>query len=251
MDLSSSTLKNRAKQSLSGNYWVAFAACLIISLIPSVIGGAGVGKSVSAIQPTVEQILSGNTDALLNIDLNFSSPMSFSSLAVFLLMAPLEIGLAKFFLDVADRRGGDLGTLFGEFRHYGNTLLLSVLTGLFTTLWSLLFIIPGIIAALGYAMAPYIIAEHPEIKASEAIKISKDMMRGNKGKLFLLDLSFIGWGILCVFTFGIGFLFLEPYMKATKAEFFNEVSGNNYERSLGAPGAAPYTVDANAPDSGL
>ena len=86
-------------------------------------------------------------------------------------------------------------------------------------------------------MAPYILAEHPEMSAMDAIKLSKDMMRGNKGRYFCLQLSFIGWILLSLLTFGIGILFLIPYMQAANAEFFNEVSGKNAQRGTFDPAA--------------
>lgn len=250
MDLSSSTLKNRAKDKLRGNYWTAFAACIIITAINGALAGMGASATFSQVKPLVESFSSGSLPSGITANFNISvSPLaSLSSLISFLVMAPLTVGLAKFFLILADKKETDISTLFSEFKNYLNTLVLSILTDLFTFLWSLLFIIPGIIAALGYAMAPYIIAEHPEIKAADALKMSKKMMKGNKGKLFLLDLSFIGWAFLCLLTLGIGFFFLPPYVHASKAEFFNEVSGKNLQQSFDAP-AEPYQPGAGQDDS--
>ena len=92
-------------------------------------------------------------------------------------------------------------------------------------MWSLLLIIPGIIARYSYAMTGYILAEHPELTADEAITSSKAMMEGNRFRLFCLELSFIGWGILCAFTFGIGNLWLRPYKQTAIAAFYREISG--------------------------
>ena len=92
-----------------------------------------------------------------------------------------------------------------------------------TLLWSFLFVIPGIIKIFEYAMIPYILAENPGISTKDAFALTKKMMRGNKFRLFKLNLSFIGWYILSFFTFGIGTLFLLPYVDAAKAEFYQEV----------------------------
>ena len=89
----------------------------------------------------------------------------------------------------------------------------------------MLFIIPGIIASYSYAMTDYILAETPELTAKEAIERSKDMMEGNRWRLFCLEISFIGWGILSLLTLGIGSLWLTPYMEASMAAFYREVSG--------------------------
>ncbi len=93
---------------------------------------------------------------------------------------------------------------------------------------TLLFIIPGIIASYSYAMTEYILADHPELSATEAISRSKQMMGGNKWRLFCLQFSFIGWSILCSFTFGIGNLWMTPYKQAATAVFYREVSGTEH-----------------------
>lgn len=92
-------------------------------------------------------------------------------------------------------------------------------------LWTLLLIIPGIMASYSYAMTGYILAEHPELTASEAIAQSKDMMAGNRWRLFCLQFSFIGWDILCALTLGIGNLALRPYRHAAEAAFYRELCG--------------------------
>lgn len=85
-----------------------------------------------------------------------------------------------------------------------------------------------IIASYSYAMTEYILADHPELSASEAISRSKEMMEGNRWRLFCLEFSFIGWSILCAFTLGIGYLWLTPYKEAAKAAFYREISGTGY-----------------------
>ena len=102
----------------------------------------------------------------------------------------------------------------------------------FTILWSLLLVIPGIIKSYSYAMTSFILKDEPEMKNNAAIEKSMVMMDGNKMKLFMLDLSFIGWAILCLFTFGIGFFFLQPYMQASHAAFYEDLKaqqGGNVE----------------------
>lgn len=98
-----------------------------------------------------------------------------------------------------------------------------MLTSVFTFLWSLLFIIPGIIASLSYSMVYFIALDNLELSALDVIRKSKEMMRGHKGEYFVLGLSFIGWGILGIFTLGILYLWLIPYMQVTMANFYNEL----------------------------
>ena len=103
-----------------------------------------------------------------------------------------------------------------------NRIVLSVIKNLYIFLWSLLFIIPGIVKSYAYALAEFIAMENPEMSASDCLRLSQERMDGHKKELFLLDLSFIGWHILCMFTFGIGYLFLAPYMAQTRIHYIDE-----------------------------
>jgi len=118
----------------------------------------------------------------------------------------------------------DAGNVSASFEYAGAKFLRTI----YVLLWSLLFVIPGIIASFSYAMTDYILAENPEMSASEAISRSKEMMEGNRFRLFCLEFSFIGWSILCAFTLGIGNLWLTPYRQAATAAFYREVSGTEY-----------------------
>lgn len=100
-----------------------------------------------------------------------------------------------------------------------------LLQTVYILLWTCLLIIPGIMASYSYAMTGYILAEHPELTAGEAIAQSKAMMAGNRWRLFCLQFSFIGWDILCVLTLGIGNLALRPYRHAAEAAFYRELCG--------------------------
>ena len=243
MNLSSSTLKNRAKLKLQGLYGQSLVVSLIYACIVSVCSSGSIAASFTNAFQSFEYMDSGNMAAdPFRFNVMFSPFSSIGTLAMFLLAGPLMVGLAHYFLHLADRNNPQINDLFAHFKNFGNTLVLYLLTTIFTFLWSLLFIIPGIIAAMSYAMAPYILAEHPEIKASDAIKMSKDMMKGHKGEYFVLQLSFIGWYLLCILTFFIGFIFLSPYVSAAQAEFFNEVSGKNTEKrrmGIDPDGTAP------------
>lgn len=150
----------------------------------------------------------------------------------FILGSIIKVGYAKFNLNLVDRLEGSFDNLFAFFLDWKTTVAARFLQSIYILLWSLLFIIPGIIASYSYAMTEYILAENPELSASEAISRSKQMMDGNKWRLFCLQFSFIGWSILCAFTLGIGNLWLTPYKQAATAAFYREVSGtecNPYE----------------------
>ena len=108
----------------------------------------------------------------------------------------------------------------------GNTLstriVLSVIKNLYIFLWSLLFIIPGIVKHYGYMLTEFIAMENPEMSASDCLRKSQELMDGHKKELFVLDLSFIGWHLLCILSCGIGYLFLNPYIIQTRIQYIDE-----------------------------
>lgn len=150
----------------------------------------------------------------------------------------ISLGLIQYNLDMLDKKDPDLGVIFSRSSMLGKALWLKIRGSIFIILWALLFIIPGIIKSYSYSMAGYILEENPEISAKEAMTVSMDMMRGNKFRLFCLQFSFIGWGILCGLTLGIGFLWLSPYMNAAYTAFYNEVS-QQYQKIM--DGSAYHT----------
>ena len=137
----------------------------------------------------------------------------------------VTMGYAKFNLNLVDRRDARLDDLFSRFSRLGDGFCMQFFRGLYIFLWSLLLIVPGIMAAYSYAMTPFILTENPDMTANEAISASKELMRGSRWRLFCLEFSFIGWGILCVLTLGIGSLWLKPYEQAAYAAFYREISG--------------------------
>ena len=134
------------------------------------------------------------------------------------------LGYARFNLGMIDGEEAQIREMASCLDRLWDGFCLKLFSGIFIFLWSLLLVIPGIIAAYRYSMATYIMAENPDMKAMEAIEASKQMMSGNKFRLFCLDLSFIGWDILGMITLGIGMLFVRPYQQAAKAAFYREVS---------------------------
>ena len=146
----------------------------------------------------------------------------------FILGSIIKVGYMKFNLNLVDRLDGSLENLFAYFSYWQTTAVARFLQSIYIILWSLLFIIPGIVASYSYAMTEYILAEDPELTATEAISRSKQMMYGNHWRLFCLEFSFIGWSILCSFTLGIGNLWLTPYKQAAIAAFYREVSGTEH-----------------------
>lgn len=145
-------------------------------------------------------------------------------------------GVAYTILDFVET--GNMETWYtGIFSAYSNgrfknSLCTLFMVNIFTALWTILFIIPGIIKGYSYAMTPYILkdkfaAGQTDIGATEAITESRHLMDGHKMDLFVLDLSFIGWGLLGIITFGIGFIWIVSYYRQTKANFYRSLVANN------------------------
>ena len=145
---------------------------------------------------------------------------------------PVAYGIAIVMFGVFKGKDVDFGVLFEGFQDYSRIFVTKLLQGIYTALWSLLLVVPGVIKYYSYAMTDYILKEEPEMKNNAAIEKSMAMMENNKMKLFLLDLSFIGWALLAIVTFGIGFLFLQPYIQVSRAAFYEDLKaqqGGNIE----------------------
>lgn len=166
---------------------------------------------------------------LLFLALNSSSAIPYvGSLISILLILPLSYGFNQLFLKfIRGEKKDTVNNLFSGFEKYGRALGVTFLKAIFIFLWSLLLIIPGIIKSYSYAMTLYIALDNPELDANECIERSMKMMDGHKMDLFLLDLSFIGWMLLCILSLGIGFLWLVPYMQCSHSHFYEELKNEN------------------------
>lgn len=149
----------------------------------------------------------------------------------FVLRGSISIGHDRFCLKLVDGEQAQFEDLFSAFDIFGSAFVLNLLIALKVFAWSLLFVIPGIIAAYRYSMATYIMAENPTIAPTEAIERSKALMDGRKGDLFCLDLSFFGWALLTVLTAGIGALWLAPYMAVSRAAFYRSLPRSMGDRA--------------------
>jgi len=183
-------LKTLAKSQIKGNIGVLFVISLIVAMV------SGLAASIPVV----------------------------GSLALSLVVTPaFSIAVITIYLNLTKHMTPEIGELFAHFNKFWGAFKVTFLTGLFTALWSLLFVIPGIIKALSYSMAMYILAENPELGALEAINRSKAMMDGHKMELFVLELSFIGWHLLGMVTLGIAYVWVVPYISATTANFYNSI----------------------------
>ena len=230
-----------ARNALKGKWGIAVVAGLIASLLGA-IGSSGPELNVelndgnfnASLQIFGQDVVSSNGGVefwtvFAGIATYIAIFAVVTGIALFILGSIVEVGYMKFNLDLVDRqKEPEIGTLFGYFTYWKTTAAAKFLQGLYVFLWSLLFIIPGIVAGYSYAMTGYILAEHPELTASEAIEQSKQMMYGHRWRLFCLQFSFIGWDLLCAMTLGIGNLWLRPYKQAAEAAFYREVSGTEH-----------------------
>ncbi|MBQ8254533.1 MAG: DUF975 family protein [Clostridia bacterium] len=146
----------------------------------------------------------------------------------FILTSAISLGLIYIHFRVAADPSyrPRVGDLFNGFNNFWPFLKVMLLSSLFTFLWSLLFVVPGIVKALAYSQAPYIIAENPNMPAMEALRQSERMMKGRKTEYFVLNLSFIGWALLAIPTLGLLYIWLEPYMQMTMINFYSDLKSS-------------------------
>ena len=240
-----------ARNALTNKWLIAVA----VGLVASILGGIGSngpefkvnidGSNISMnFNLAGQTIYSTGTNGGLNSEVGAFIVGSlgfimiaalFMAVIYFVLGSIVGVGYAKYNLNLVDKKNAAFETLFEYFSHWKTTTIARLLRALYVFLWSLLFIIPGIVAGFSYAMTDYILAEDPELTADEAISQSKSIMMGNKWRFFCLQFSFIGWDILATLAFGIGHLWLTPYKQAAYAAFYREVSGTEFfpEEDLG------------------
>ena len=196
MNLTNSELRQRARKTLGGNI---FDQKWLMALAVSFV--------LSAILGTASTITSG--------------------IGSIILTGPIMFGLYKSFL-IATRTKEDINfnNAFDGFKNFGQTFLLGLMQSIFVMLWSLLFIIPGIVKTYAYSMAYYIMADHPEYTWKQCLDESQKMTKGYKWQLFCLDFSFIGWIIVGALCLGIGTLWVTPYQYAARTEFYHALKGD-------------------------
>ena len=219
-----SDIRRVARENLSGNWGLSIGACLLAAIM----GGMLIGSSfLPQLNIHMENQDIESWEQFFRVTLG-STTLSVNTINLvhFILGGVIQLGYAQFLLKQYNRANFEVKDLFSQFERFGQAFLQRFLRILYTSLWSLLFIIPGIVKSYAYAMTPFIMAENPEMTASEAITASKEMMDGHKGELFTLDLTFIGWDLLCLLTLNIGHLWLNPYKNAAYAVFYKDLTAS-------------------------
>ena len=248
-------LKANAKKRFKLNYWKTVLAALILALV---CGGTGLGSSSSGfisglrdndsdyeedidtenyeekgVEDLLEELETEDDIGTGTAVLAFSLILFLVVLVIFvvvllivlplqiLVFNPLEVGANRFFTRNLKEQAQIKEVCFSFDHGYKNCVKIQFFRGLYTFLWSLLLVIPGIVKSYEYQMIPYILGEHPDMEMDEVFALSKSMMYGNKWKAFVLDLSFLGWYILNGFTLGIlGIFYLDPYVYQTNAGLY-------------------------------
>ena len=223
--MTSKELRAIARENLQGNWGISVGVALVAALLGGMVTGSG-NISFQFNENTVRNL----PPVFWGFLLPFVSVVGLLGLAMFIIGGGVGLGYAKFLLKQHDKKELVFADLFSQFERFGTGFAQRFLRTLYTALWTLLFVVPGIIKSLSYAMTPFNLEDHPELTASEAINRSKKLMDGHKMDLFILSLTFIGWDILSALTFGIGFLFLNPYRNAAYAAFYRNISAPRQEQ---------------------
>lgn len=187
-------IKSLAKQQIKGKIGILFVIALIICAITTVAS-------------------------------SIFGPYAGPVIATIIITPAFMLSQIRIFQNLAKGNAPKVSDAFGGFDDFWSAFKVNFLVGLFTYLWTLLFIIPGIIKGFSYSMAMFILAENKGMGAREAINRSKAMMHGHKMDMFVLELSFIGWMLLGMVTFGIAYIWIIPYMSATYINFYNKIKG--------------------------
>ncbi len=224
--LKSKDLRAKAWASLKGKYWMAFLVVIVLGILSSI------GTSLLTLSEDLANIVTSVDPAEVDSTAAIGAGVILGMAAISLIVGavisifvgfPASVGLCNYFIKNTDSKPTFADAFSGFKVKYGRNVGTILLVGIKSVLWTCLFIIPGIIKMYEYSIIPYILADDPEITCKDAFKKAKEMMKGNKWRLFKLEFSFIGWTILACLTLGIGTLFLMPYVSAAAAEFYVEL----------------------------
>lgn len=225
--LDNKVIKSNARNFIRGRLWMFWSVLLVVGIIESLANSLPqwiFGDRLS----NLSDIIAGNPD---NIPKEISSSVFgwyyVLNVLITIVLIPLNIGVAQNVL--AWSRGEDVNkwkVLFGGFNSakiFFKQVGVVVLNTILCALWAILLVVPGIIKGLAYSMYPYVLRDEPDLSVWQTLKKSEAIMKGYKGKLFLMYLSFVGWFILGAFTFGILYIWLTPYIMTSTVKFYDDV----------------------------
>ena len=228
--LKSKELRAKAWNSLKDKYWMAFIVVIVSGLLVSI--GTGLVSAAQSMIDIVSMVDPSEMDSTMELGAVVIIIMAFVLCIAGLMISifignAASVGLTNYFIKNTNTTPVFADAFSGFKVRYRRNIGTLLLVGIKVVLWSILFVIPGIIKSYEYAIIPHILADDPEISSKDAFKKAKEMMNGNKFRLFKLNISFIGWYVLCFVTFGIGTFFLMPYINAATAEFYVELKSMN------------------------
>ena len=220
--MSSRDLRYQARRALSGRWGVAILAGFLAAFFGGLVNSVSNGISIELDEETMKyfQMSESTIEALFGVALSATT----LSLVQFIMGGPVQLGYRHFLLKMHRGEDAQVKDLFSQFYRFAEGFCLYLLRGIFIVLWSMLFVIPGIVKSYSYAMAHFILLENPSMSCVDAITRSRQLMDGHKAELFVLRLSFIGWHFLCILTCGIGYLWLIPYQNAAEAAFYHNLT---------------------------
>ena len=231
--MESSTLRARARANLADNWGLSIGIAALAALLSGLLTGTSfipqISTEIPIHFPLLEEIAARLDEGIRVGDFTLSIRNGVFGLAAFILGGTLQLGYAQFLLKQHDKQETEFNDLFSQFHRFGTGFAQRFLRNLYTSLWSLLFVIPGIVKSYSYAMTPFLLADNPQMTASQAIDCSKELMEGHKMDLFILDLTFIGWDLLASMTASLGNLALNPYKNAAHAAFYRQLVAENRE----------------------
>lgn len=216
-------IRARARESLRGNWGVSVGAAFVAAVFGALLVSS---DNVVEVAKQIIEDFSPRAATLLGMVVSAVAAISIVKL---ILGGVVQLGYTKFLLAQQDGDEYSIKDLFSQFDRFTVGFLQMFLRILFTFLWALLLFIPGIIKSYSYAMTPFLLADHPELTAKQAIRRSMELMDGHKWDLFVLGLSFIGWDLLNALTLGIGSFWLNPYKNAAYAAFYREITAEKHE----------------------
>ena len=227
-----SQLRARARANLRGKWGVSVAAAFVAAIFGAAVAASSSGFSLNIDAEVLERMPESVASLITSAAAFLASTGSTLNFVQLILGGVVQLGYCKFLLKQHDGQEYAVKDLFSQFDHFGVGFVQRLLRNLYTFLWGLLLIIPGIVKGYSYAMTPFILADHPEMTAKQAINASKEMMDGYKEDLFVLELTFLGWDLLCILTLGIGSLWLTPYKAAAEAAFYRELLAQRRETTV-------------------
>jgi uncharacterized membrane protein len=232
-------IKEQAKGVLRKRYWIPFIVSIIAGFLAGGNSGGGTGFSFSfsgsspAIIKAQQSMSTGEFLFLISIFIViFAVAFVFAMALLMFVSNPISVGKRRFYMENRQKETSIERMFFSFKSHYMNIVKVMFMQRLFIFLWSLLFVIPGIVKSYEYRMVPYILSENPDITWRRALELSREMTRNEKLEIFVLDLSFIGWSILGVMACCIGVVFLQPYIDATDAELYQKMREKAFSKEI-------------------